>query len=163
MRIGLIADTHGFVGDDVLAALDGADHILHAGDVGEGVLAQLSGVAGVTAVRGNNDAEGEASRLPEVAFVDMAGYRIAVVHRLIDAPAPPWDLLVFGHCHKMHDYSIDGRRYVNPGAAGRRGFHRTRSMAVLHLEQGRPRVEFVELGLRAAGPRTASSTSAMLV
>lgn len=163
MRIGLIADTHGFLGDDAAAALAGTGHILHAGDVGEGVLARLGELAPLTAVRGNNDTRGEASLLPDVAFLDVAGVRIALVHRLVDAPPPPWDILVFGHCHKQHDDRVDGRRYLNPGAAGRRGFHRTRSVALLHVRGADARVEFVELGLRSARASAATAEPAMLV
>jgi putative phosphoesterase len=147
--IGLIADTHGFIGDDALAAFATCDHILHAGDVGDGVLAPLAAVAPLTAVRGNNDLAGEAAALPEVAFVDLAGHRIALVHRLIDAPADGFDLLVFGHCHRQHDYTAGAACFVNPGAAGRRGFHATRSVALLELRPGaEPAVRFIDLGAR---------------
>lgn len=54
MRLGLIADTHGHLDAAALAALVGSDRILHAGDVGEGVLGRLAELAPVTAVRGNN-------------------------------------------------------------------------------------------------------------
>lgn len=150
MRIGLIADTHSYLGDDVLAALAGCDHVVHAGDIGAGVLASLARLAPVTAVRGNNDTTGADSELPEHAFIEAAGMRLAVVHRLADAPPPgEWDILVFGHCHKRHCDERDGRLLLNPGAAGRRGFHRTRSVAVLELAPGSPpAAHIVDLGAR---------------
>lgn len=149
MLLGLIADTHGYAGADVIAAFYGVDHILHAGDIGEGVLEPLTRVAPVTAVRGNNDVVGEARFLPERAFVEFEGHHIAIVHRLVDEPDGEWDLLVYGHCHRQHDDDDGTRRRLNPGAAGRRGFHRQRSVALLTLEAGRrPLCQFVELGQR---------------
>lgn len=149
MLLGLVADTHGFLGNDVLAALAGADHILHAGDVGDGVLSGLRELAPLTAVRGNNDTGGEAAELPEVAYVATPAGRVALVHRLVDAPPESeWDLLVFGHCHRQHADERDGRLLLNPGAAGRRGFHSQRSVALLNLEAGRREMRFVDLGPR---------------
>ena len=150
MLIGLIADTHGFLGDDAGAALLGVDHIVHAGDVGDGVLSRLQGVAPVLAVRGNNDLAGEAAVLPEVAWLDIAGRRIAIVHRLRDAPGDDWDVLIFGHCHRQHAYREGERWLFNPGAAGRRGFHARRSVAVLTLVAGaEPNCQFIDLGPRS--------------
>ena len=54
--IGLISDTHGLVRPGVHDALAGVELILHAGDVGEGVLDELATIAPVAAVYGNTDA-----------------------------------------------------------------------------------------------------------
>ena len=149
MLLGLIADTHGHLGADAREALRGCDHVLHAGDVGGGVLGPLSELAPLTAVRGNNDLAGEAAALAEVAFLELAGRRIAVVHRLVDAPPDgSFDILVFGHCHKTHDDEANGRRYINPGAAGLRGFHRQRTLALLHLYKDSADLEFIMLDAR---------------
>jgi uncharacterized protein len=150
MLVGLVSDTHGYVDAGVCDALAGCERILHAGDVGEGVLEVLEGVAPVTAVRGNNDTTGRAANLPEVAEVEVGGRKVAVVHRLVDAPGEGWDVLVFGHCHKQHVEEVGGRLRVNPGAAGRRGFHRGRSVALLDMDTKGLAVRFVELGLRGA-------------
>lgn len=159
--IGLIADTHGFIGGDALAALAGCGHILHAGDIGEGVLQPLAALAPVTAVRGNNDLDGEPAALPEVAFIDLAGHRVAIVHRLIDAPRDGFDVLVFGHCHRQHADFRGSRLFVNPGAAGRRGFHQRRSVGLMELRAGEPpTVEFVDLGARSEARRRAVAVPA---
>ncbi|MGH2632480.1 MAG: metallophosphoesterase family protein, partial [Tepidiformaceae bacterium] len=150
MLLGLIADTHGYLGDDALAALAGVDHILHAGDVGEGVLSRLRKIAPLNAVRGNNDTAGEAATLAEVELLDAAELRLVLVHRLRDAPSGGWDMLVFGHCHRQHAYREGARWLFNPGAAGRRGFHARRSVALLTVEEGsEPHCEFVDLGPRS--------------
>ncbi|HJT18758.1 MAG TPA: metallophosphoesterase family protein, partial [Thermoanaerobaculia bacterium] len=55
-RIGVISDTHGLIRPEALVALQGVDHILHAGDIGgEHVLDALREIAPLTFVRGNND------------------------------------------------------------------------------------------------------------
>ena len=121
MQLGLISDTHGYVGDDALRALAGSDAILHAGDVGSGVLALLREVAPVIAVRGNTDVDGEAAALPGVAFMEVGGQRVAIVHRLLDAPwTEEWDVLVYGHCHRQGPR----RRAVaaEPGGGREEGF-----------------------------------------
>jgi hypothetical protein len=54
--IGVISDTHGLLRPEALAALRGAGHIIHAGDIGgPEQLAPLAGLAPLTVVRGNND------------------------------------------------------------------------------------------------------------
>jgi hypothetical protein len=151
LEIGLVADTHGYLGDDVLAAFAACDRIVHAGDAGPGVLDRLTRIAPVTAVRGNTDTgAGREAALPGLATLASSAYRITVVHRLADAPAEGWDILVFGHCHRVHVDRDGGRLLINPGAAGRRGFHTRRSVAVLTLGGQEPLVEVVDLGPRPA-------------
>src|SRR5712692_7882480 len=134
MRIGLIADTHGYVDETILEALAGCDRIVHAGDVGSGVLRPLEGLAPLVAVRGNVDEGGEAAVLPAEARFEVEGHRVAVVHRLFDAPpADTWDVLMFGHSHRQHAQEEEGRLRLNPGAAGRRGFHHRRSLLLIDL------------------------------
>ena len=55
MRVGIVSDTHGTLGDGVLEALTGCDLVVHGGDVGsDEILADLERVCGrVVAVIGN--------------------------------------------------------------------------------------------------------------
>ena len=56
MKIGVISDTHDLLRTEVLEKLAGSDRILHGGDISSGkILDQLSEIAPVTVVRGNND------------------------------------------------------------------------------------------------------------
>ena len=56
MRIGLIADTHGLLRNEVYAVFEGVDEIIHAGDVGDpSILGELEIIAPVQAVFGNVD------------------------------------------------------------------------------------------------------------
>src|SRR5438132_12348972 len=155
MLIGLIADTHGYLDPRVPPALRGVDLILHAGDIGaEEVPTGLASVAPVTAVVGNNDGQLAHLGLPLRVDVDLEGVRIHLVHRLIDAaPGPDTRVVVYGHSHKALVAERGGMLWVNPGAAGRVGFHREVTLALLRVEHGRCEAELVLLG-----PRRVSST-----
>jgi hypothetical protein len=55
-RFGVISDTHGLLRREAVEALRGCMHIIHGGDIGASeILETLSGIAPVTAIRGNND------------------------------------------------------------------------------------------------------------
>ena len=155
MRIGLIADTHGYVDARAVAALRGVDAILHAGDVGGArVLEALAAIAPLHAVYGNNDEKLGGLGLPFRLDVTLGGIAIHVVHQRPHAQPPPGTrVVVFGHSHRMLAEEAGGMLWVNPGAAGRAGFHRTQSVALLHIRRGRAEVEFVDLGPREPAPR----------
>jgi hypothetical protein len=150
--IGLIADTHGLVRPRALEALRGVELILHAGDVGEGVLAELQAVAPVQAVRGNTDPVDDAS-LPVSLMLDHGGLTVFVTHgHELGVPTPAellatyaGDVLVYGHTHRKVLHAADGRWVVNPGAAGPRRFDARPSVARMTIAGRDVRVEFVEL------------------
>ena len=84
MVIGVISDTHGLLRPEAMAALEGVDHILHAGDVGEiSILEKLAAIAPVTAIRGNIDSAGPCAELPPTEVVELGGSYVAP--GLIDA------------------------------------------------------------------------------
>ncbi len=149
MLVGLISDTHGYLDPQVLTLFARADHILHAGDVGaENVLAELRLLAPLTAVRGNVDLA--LAQLPDRADVVLEGVAVHLVHRPEDAlPPPAARVVVVGHTHVAAVQERHGVLFVNPGAAGRQGFHRTRTAGLLRLEDGRTDVEIVTLGPKA--------------
>lgn len=151
MKIGLISDTHGLLRPKALDALQGCDHILHAGDIGKPeILDALGEIAPLSAVRGNND-EGLdwATELPESLELDLAGVRLFMVH---DAAHLPGDLAargihvaVCGHSHKPLVEPRAGLLLVNPGSAGPRRFKLPICLALLHLQDGQIRVEHIDL------------------
>jgi putative phosphoesterase len=130
--IGILSDTHGHLYPAVVQALEGADHIIHAGDVGSPrVLAALAVIAPVTAVRGNCDVDAWAESLPLHAELEMAGVRIVVGHIggcLDDAGA---DVAISGHTHLAAMQDRGGVLHLNPGSAGPRRFQRPRTVARL--------------------------------
>ena len=151
MRIGIISDTHGWLDPRALDALAGLDAILHAGDIGaRAIVDALGAVAPVHAVRGNNDTTPDLLALPEHLDLDLSGRRVHLVHRPQDARPDAAAIVVCGHTHKVKVEQRNGIWWVNPGAAGRRGFHTERTLALLDLREAAPRVTTVSLGPRSA-------------
>ena len=124
------------------------EHILHAGDIGSGqIVEQLSEIAPVTAVRGNNDREGPESEFPEIETLDLGGCRIFLTHIVKvpkegdDAGLAAYlednaDAVVFGHSHMAFHELRGGLTFFNPGAAGKRRFKVVPSIGLLELEPG---------------------------
>ena len=151
--IGLIADTHGLVRPEVFDALSGVDQILHAGDVGEGVLEELAAIAPVRAVFGNTDPPGTPG-LSKAIELSVEGVRIHVSHgHELGSPTPrrlldTYDaaVIVYGHTHRQLVTRAEGRLVVNPGAAGPRRFDLMPSVGRLTIVNGTADVELVPLG-----------------
>ncbi len=140
IMVGLVSDTHGSIDPRVLDALDGCDHIVHAGDVGDAcVLRQLSG-AGPTlhAVRGNNDPPRNSSgadarileTLPLELCLPLPGGELVVLHGDRVKPAARRHhrlrmrytrarAVVYGHSHRLVVDQAERPWILNPGAAGR--------------------------------------------
>lgn len=150
--IGLISDTHGLLRPEVFKAFEGVDLILHAGDVGEGVLAELETIAPVRAVYGNTDPPGMPG-LSKAIDMTAEGVRIHVSHgHEVGSPTPERllarydaDVIVYGHTHRQLVTNADGRWVVNPGAAGQRRFDLKPSVALLRVTDGEVAVELVAL------------------
>lgn len=127
MQIGILSDTHGLLRLEALEALQGSDHILHAGDVGNiEILEALRQIAPVTAIRGNIDTHGPCADLPATEAIELAGHLFYLVHSLHDLDINPRQAgvscVVTGHSHKPLIAEQNGILYVNPGSAGPRRF-----------------------------------------
>ncbi|MEV4195512.1 metallophosphoesterase family protein [Streptomyces toxytricini] len=133
MDLLLMSDTHlpvraKALPPELLDLVPRADVVIHAGDwVDEATLDLLEARARrLVAVFGNNDGPGLRARLPEVAYADLDGLRLGVVHETGPAKGreqrcaerfPDLDVLVFGHSHIPWDSTADGRlRLLNPGS-----------------------------------------------
>ena len=118
IRIGLISDTHGLLRPEAVDVLRGSDFIVHAGDIGEGILEPLSTIAPVTAVRGNNDRAPWAGRIAESEWLRFGEVTLHVLHDLadlaIDPKAAGVDVVVTGHSHRPKIERRSGVLYVNP-------------------------------------------------
>ncbi len=152
MRVVAIADTHLRPGSarrlpaGAMAHLAEADAILHAGDIVTGdLLEELSGLAPVHAVLGNNDVDLR-GHLPEVLELELGGVPVAMVHdggASVGRPArlrrrfPGAALVVFGHSHiPMLVDGVDGQRLCNPGSPTQRRRQPHHTIAVLELGGG---------------------------
>lgn len=133
MKLLLISDTHvpkraRALPAQVLAAVDAADVVIHAGDWVDAATLDLleQRARRLVGVWGNNDGPELRRRLPEVAHVELGGLRFAVVHETGPATGrevraerdhPDADVLVFGHSHIPWDtVSPRGLRLLNPGS-----------------------------------------------
>jgi len=148
--VGVISDTHGLIRPQALAALNGSEHIVHAGDVGAAsVLEALSAIAPVTAIRGNNDRDAWARSLPENTAVEIDGTWLYVLHDVheldLDPRAAGFAAVIAGHSHKPLIAERQGTLFVNPGSAGPRRFTLPVAVARLYVRAGQVRGEVVEL------------------
>jgi putative phosphoesterase len=133
LRLVLMADTHlpkraRRLPDELWAAVEAADLVVHAGDwVEAGLLDELEARSRrLVGVYGNNDGPELRSRLPEVARETVEGLRLGVVHETgartgrevrCDALYDDLDVLVFGHSHIPWDTTTPrGLRLLNPGS-----------------------------------------------
>jgi putative phosphoesterase len=153
MKLGLISDTHNHWDPGIADHFKGVDHILHAGDFGlPWILMELEEIAPVTAVRGNND---DFPQYKETEIIALDGLKILLNHEAVPdvlgerirkriAMEKP-QVIVFGHTHACYNQRLLNTLFVNPGYAGRPGYHWKRTVAILHWENPDIRVEFIEL------------------
>jgi putative phosphoesterase len=147
MLVGLISDTHGYFDPRLPDVFRGVQRILHAGDIGSlDVIERLEAIAPVTAVHGNMDRPDVAGRFPADTTLQIAGTTVYLVHRPQDArPGDGVRVVVAGHTHRSRVEEKGGILYVNPGAAGRTLTFAGRTVALLEMEDGRPRARIVPL------------------
>jgi uncharacterized protein len=150
MLIGVISDTHGLLRNEAVAALQGSDHIIHAGDVGDpAILRELNEIAPVTAVRGNVDRARWASTIPETNSLEVDNLSIYVLHVLqkidLKPEAAGFAAVVYGHSHIPKQETKHGVLYFNPGSAGPRRFRLPVTVGKLTVKNGKLLGRIVEL------------------
>lgn len=142
MRIGVISDTHGLLRPEAVQSLQGAEHILHAGDVGDpAILDALRCIAPVTAIRGNIDEGGRCSHLPATELVELGNRSLYMLHDVnhldLNPEAAGIAAVIFGHSHQPRIEWRRGVLFLNPGSAGPRRFQLPVSIAWLEIASGR--------------------------
>lgn len=162
-RIGLLSDTHGYCDERMLHFLQECDQIWHAGDIGDlSIIDTLREIAPVQAVFGNIDGHVIRRTLPEDLRFKCEDVDVRLIHiggrpprydrfvrnsLLKDAP----DLFICGHSHILK-VEFDKKLqmlYMNPGAAGKHGFHKVRTMLRFNITGKKiEKLEVVELGPR---------------
>lgn len=163
MKIGLLSDTHGFLDETVFTHFKDCDEIWHAGDIGAPEVAdRLEAFKPFCAVYGNIDGGPIRRRFPENLRMEVEGLSVFMTHiggypgrytkrvRDILRSEKP-GLYICGHSHilkVMPDKEL-GLLHINPGAFGKEGFHRMRTMVRFEIEDGEiQNLEVIELGLR---------------
>lgn len=165
MKIGLISDTHGFLDARYREYFSQSDEIWHLGDVGsKEIIEELEAFRPTRVVYGNIDGQDVRVRSEEVLFVEIGSQRFLLIHiagkpgsytkqvrALINKKKPT--VLICGHSHilkvmKDEKYNL---LYMNPGAAGRQGFHKVRTLLRFEITAaGLENLEVIELGSRSA-------------
>lgn len=149
-RVGVISDTHGLLRPSALAALQGCDLILHAGDVcGPEIINALQAVQRTVFVRGNMDRFAPGNPMPGTEAVEFAGKRFYVLHDLyeldLDPRAAGLDAVIHGHTHIPNIAYKDHVLYLNPGSIGPKRFTLPVSMAFIRIEDGDMHPELITL------------------
>jgi putative phosphoesterase len=163
MKIGLISDTHSYLDDAVFKHFDKCDEIWHAGDFGSLELAdQLSSFKPLRGVYGNIDGSDLRSVYPEklrfnceemsVFMTHIGGYPgkydVRIREEIYNNPP---SIFISGHSHILkviYDKKI-GSLHLNPGAAGKHGWHKVRTLIRFNISEKKIHdLEVIELGNR---------------
>lgn len=164
-RIGLISDTHGYIDEAILKHFSDCDEIWHAGDFGKLEVAQkLSELKPLKGVYGNIDGSEIRIIYPEELIFEIEGFKIWMIHiggypghynpkvrNLIPTINP--DIFICGHSHILKvqsDTKNNNMLTINPGAAGKHGFHKIRTIMKFDLKDKKiENMKAIELGKRA--------------
>lgn len=168
MKIGIISDTHGFLDENVFRHFALCNEVWHAGDFGDRSLAnRLSDWAHMEkkvfrGIYGNIDGQDIRAEFPEQLVFNCEGVKIMMRH--IGGSPPRYNpetrkellehkpqLFVSGHSHilkVMYDEKIQCL-HINPGAAGKQGWHKVRTLIRFVIDGKEMKdCEVIELGNR---------------
>lgn len=159
-KIGLMSDTHGYLHPLVKEYFKNVDEIWHAGDIGNVALAdELEALKPLRAVTGNIDGADLRVRYPENLRFELEGVDVWITHiggypgkyspaiRSEIRQNPP-KLFICGHSHilkVMNDPALK-LLHINPGACGKQGWHKVKTLIRFELEGGTIKnLEVIEL------------------
>ena len=149
-KIGALSDTHGHIDQKTLKFLSETDEIWHAGDVGNpSIIDRLEQITAVRAVYGNIDGQQIRGRWPLIQLFECEGLQIIITH--IGGKPGRYDRSILGHiknhkpdvflCGHSHILKIQHdpqhkMLFINPGSAGKTGFHQVRTAVRFQLDDG---------------------------
>jgi putative phosphoesterase len=160
-KILLLSDTHSFLDPRVLGYAEAVDEIWHAGDIGAfEVTDALEKIKPLRVVYGNIDNARIRSQFDESLFFTIDGLRVFMTH--IGGKPPRYakgikeklarlnpDLFICGHSHILK-VAYDKKHellFMNPGAAGKHGFHKKQTMIRFEIAAGKAQnLVVIELG-----------------
>ena len=159
-RIGLISDTHGYFGEDVIKYLHEVDEIWHAGDIGDlTLLDQMRAMKPTRVVYGNIDDHILRRSCNAIESFEVEGVKVYMTHiagrpekmpeaiKTVILKNKP-DVLICGHSHiALVKYIADHKLlWMNPGACGIKGFHKARTLFRFTVDAGKCKdFEVIEL------------------
>ena len=160
-KIGLLSDTHGYWDERYVRHFESCVEIWHAGDIGSIEVAdRLAAFRPLREVYGNIDGRELRLRFPQTLRFEVEGAQVLIKHiggypghydpsvRGSLLTRPP-QLFISGHSHVLkvkYDKTLS-MLHINPGAAGKQGFHRVRTLVRFVIDQGCfSDLEVIELG-----------------
>ena len=162
-KILLLSDTHSYIDDQILKFVKQADEVWHAGDIGDlKVTDSLQKIKPLRAVFGNIDNKDARAEFPLDNKFTIEGVSVWITHiggypnkykprikQELGNNTPK--LFICGHSHILkvqYDKHLN-LLHLNPGAAGKHGFHKVRTMLRFVLENGNIKdLEIIELAKR---------------
>jgi putative phosphoesterase len=162
-KILLLSDTHGYLDDQMLKYIKQADEVWHAGDIGDlQIVDTIAKYASLRGVYGNIDGDQARMQFPldnrfivenkKVWITHIGGYPKRYEKRIkneLKKYSP--DIFISGHSHILKiiydkDYNL---LHLNPGAVGKSGFHKVRSMLRFTIHKNAiENMEIIELEKR---------------
>ncbi|HEY6505721.1 MAG TPA: metallophosphoesterase family protein [Chitinophagaceae bacterium] len=162
-RIGLISDTHGFLDENVFKHFENCDEVWHAGDFGDiGLANELAARKPIKGVYGNIDGQDIRTIYPEQLVFICEEVKVMIRH--IGGSPPRYNpgtrkelaihkpqLFISGHSHILkviYDDQINCL-HMNPGAAGKQGWHKVRTIITFAIDgKDMKDCKVIELGKR---------------
>ena len=161
-RIGLLSDTHGYLDEKVFDHFKNCDEVWHAGDFGEDVIEKIRSFKPLKGVYGNIDDQKIRHEFPEILEFNCEEVKVMIKH--IGGYPPKYNpitkkeishhkpqLFISGHSHilkVMYDEKLQCL-HMNPGAAGKQGWHKIRTIIRFSIDgKNIDQCEVIELGPR---------------
>lgn len=160
-KIGLISDTHGYLDDAVFRHFECCDEIWHGGDFGgNGVVEQLQNFKPLRGVYGNIDGTDIRMQFPETLHFECEEVKVMMKHiggypgRYAlgvkdELQLHSSQLFISGHSHILKVIFDDKLQclHMNPGAAGKQGWHKVRTLIRFDVDgKLMKNCEVIELG-----------------
>ena len=150
-KILLLSDSHGYMGEEILKHIRSCDEVWHAGDIGDPTVTDaIKKLKPLRAVYGNIDGAEARSEFPLHQKFNIEGIKVWITHiggypncysknvrEEIKDECP--DLFISGHSHilkVMQDRKLN-LLHMNPGAIGKHGFHKVRTMLRFCIANGK--------------------------
>lgn len=148
-KILLLSDTHGFIDEKILNYCEQADEVWHAGDIGNlDLTRQIEEKSKLRAVYGNIDDKNIRAEFPldnkfmiedvSVWITHIGGYPYRYNPRIRESLVlnPP-KIFISGHSHilKVQYDKKNKLLHMNPGAVGKHGFHKVRTMLRFEIDK----------------------------
>jgi putative phosphoesterase len=160
-KIGLLSDTHGFLDENIFKHFENCDEVWHAGDFGTiEIASRIKQEKSIKGVYGNIDGQDVRAEFPEQLVFRCEDVKVMIRH--IGGYPPKYNpetkkellihkprLLISGHSHilkVMYDDKL-GCLYMNPGAAGKQGWQKLRTIIRFAIDGNDIKnCEVIELG-----------------